>query len=218
LGLCYSGQPSHPITRRLQEIIREFKIPQEYFQELLRGVEMDLTHKRYATFEELYQYCYRVASVVGLICIEIFGYQDPRVKEHAIHQGLAFQLTNILRDVRVDSELGRIYLPQEDLKRFHYTEEDLFAHTYNPAFQALMHFEAERAKEYYRKAKALIPNQDRLALIASEIMGAIYYRLLMTIEKRGYNVFAEAIRLSSFHKMVIALWTWCRIKLDQSVA
>ena len=213
IDLCYSGNPSHPVVRQLQGISRDFKIPKDYFLELLRGVEMDLYQQRYRTFEDLYQYCYRVASIVGLICIEIFGYQNPLVKEHAVNQGLAFQLTNILRDIRVDGEMGRIYIPQEDLERFHYPEEDLLNNTYNGAFQPLMHFETERALSYYRKAKDLIPKEDRPSLIASEIMGATYYRLLRKIEKNNYNVFGPVIRLSSRQKMFYALLTWARIKL-----
>ena len=211
--LCYSGNPSHPVVRQLQEISRNFKIPQDYFLELLRGVEMDLSQQRYQTFEDLYQYCYRVASIVGLICIEIFGYHNPLVKEHAINQGLAFQLTNILRDIRVDGEMGRIYIPQEDLEKFHYTEEDLLNNTYNVAFQTLMHFETERALGYYQKAKDLIPKEDRSSLLASEIMGATYYRLLRKIEKNKYNVFGPTIRLSSKQKIFYSLGTWLRIKL-----
>lgn len=213
VNLCYSGNPSHPVVRQLQGISRDFKIPKDYFLELLRGVEMDLFQQRYRTFDDLYQYCYRVASIVGLICIEIFGYQNSIVKEHAINQGLAFQLTNILRDIRIDGKMGRIYVPQENLEKFNYTEEDLLNNTYNVAFQNLMHFEVARAKNYYRKAKDLIPKEDRSSLLASEIMGATYYQLLRKIEKNNYNVFRSPIRLSSHQKAFYALSTWARIKL-----
>jgi len=210
---CYSNRPSHPVSQQIQKTIREFNIPKDYFLELLRGVEMDLYQHRYKTFDDLYEYCYRVASVVGLICIEIFGYKNPMVREHAIHQGLAFQMTNILRDVKVDAGLGRIYLPQEDMEKFQYKEQDLLEEKYNPEFQALMRFEAQRAKDFYRKAKEFIPREDRPSLIASEIMGAIYYHLLEKIEKNKYNVFDHSIRLSSFKKITIALGTWLRLKL-----
>jgi phytoene synthase len=150
---------------------------------------------------------------VGLICIEIFGYQNPIVREHAIHQGLAFQLTNILRDVKVDSGLGRIYLPQEDMEKFKYNEKSLLEEKFNPEFQALMRFEGQRAKGFYQKAKESIPLEDRPSLIASEIMGAIYYRLLLKIEENEYNVFHHTFRLSSFQKVTIALGTWFRLKL-----
>ncbi len=216
IDLCYSGHPRHPVTRQLQEVIREFKIPKDYFFELLRGVEMDFSQYRYKTFGDLYQYCYRVASIVGLICVEIFGYQNPKVKEHAIQQGLAFQLTNILRDVKEDYRLGRIYIPQEDLEKFQYTEKDLEERIVNSNFKALMQFEADRAKDYYRKAQDLIPPQDRPALIASEIMGTIYFRLLKKIEEADYNVFEKKIRLSSFQKLVMALGTWLRLKFSRS--
>ena len=163
LDQCYQGQPGHPLTRELLPIIHQFEIPQDYFQELLSGVEMDLIKNRYATFSNLSEYCYRVASVIGLICIRIFGCDTQTVREHAIHQGMAFQLTNILRDLATDAGRGRIYLPLDELARFGYSEAELLGLTYNPAFVELMRFQAQRAKRYYEKAKVLI--KERLAIL-----------------------------------------------------
>ena len=205
LDQCYHGQPGHPMTQELQPIIRQFEIPQDYFQELLNGVEMDLIKNRYATFSELSEYCYRVASVIGLICIRIFGCDTQTVREHAIHQGMAFQLTNILRDLGTDASRGRIYLPLDELARFKYSEADLLRLTYNPAFVELMRFQIQRAKSYYKKAKSLIPPEARRALVASEIMGAIYEALLETIEKQQYQVFNRKISLSTTRKVYLAI-------------
>lgn len=205
LDRCYHGQPSHPLSRELLPIVRQFEIPQDYFQELLNGVEMDLIKNRYATFSELSEYCYRVASVIGLICIRIFGCDTQTVREHAIHQGMAFQLTNILRDLATDAGRGRIYLPLDDLARFRYSEAELLSSTYNPAFVELMRFQAQRAKRYYEKAKAQIPREARRALVASEIMGAIYENLLDVIEERQYRVFDQRISLSPIRKAYLAV-------------
>jgi len=208
LDRCYKGQSDHPVFISLAKTIQEFSIPKALFDELINGVEMDLYQNRYATFEELRPYCYRVASVVGLICIKIFGSTEEATREHAIHQGIAFQLTNILRDIKADAARGRIYIPQEDLKRFDYSEEELLAGTYNPAFVDLMRFECQQAREYYRKARALLENKDRPAMVASEIMGGIYYRILGKIEQAGYNVFETNIALSGRTKLGIALKAW----------
>ncbi len=205
---CYTGFIDHPVLIPLAKTIHEYHLPIEYFEELINGMEMDLHKNRYATFEELRPYCYRVASVVGLICIEIFGYTEPVVCEHAIHQGIAFQLTNILRDIKSDAARGRIYLPQEDLKRFGYSEEELLASTYNPAFVELMRFECQRARDYYQKARELLPRQDRHSMVASEIMEGIYHRILLKIEGSGYNVFEKKISLPRYTRLGLALKIW----------
>ena len=202
---CYHGRPTHPLAQELQPVIRQFEIPQDYFQELLNGVEMDLIKNRYATFSELSEYCYRVASVIGLICIRIFGCDTQPVREHAIHQGMAFQLTNILRDLATDAARGRIYLPLDELTRFGYGEPELLGRTYNSAFVELMRFQVQRAKRYYEKAKVLIPPENRRALIASEIMGTIYEDLLGLIETREYRVFDRRISLSTARKAYLAM-------------
>ena len=170
LASIYTGMPSFPVAVGLARHVKTFDIPLEYFEELINGVEMDLTIRRYATFTDLYQYCYRVASVAGLICIRVFGTQSPHATEYAVNLGLAFQLTNILRDVGVDAKRDRIYLPQEDLMRFGYHERDVFANTTSLAFQKLMEFQAQRAHEYYTKAQAALPPEDRKALLVAEMM------------------------------------------------
>ena len=202
-----------PIIAAVGQAARRFNIPKAYFEELLDGMEMDLTRARYATFEQLYAYCYRVASVVGLICIEIFGYTNPRTKEYAERMGIAFQLTNILRDLAVDARQGRIYLPQDELKRFGYSEDDLLAGRHNEAFVELMRFQCERARDYFRAAAVALPAEDKRSLLAAEIMRAIYYRLLLKIERLRYNVFAGNIALPKTQKLLLAGGLWLRSTL-----
>jgi 15-cis-phytoene synthase len=207
---CYKGKPEHPITVKLAQSLQRFPIPREHFEELIAGVEMDLTHTRYSTFGELYEYCYRVASVVGLMCIEIFGYRNPKAKDYAIALGVALQLTNIMRDLKGDAERGRIYLPLEDLTRVGYREEELLQCAYTPAFIELMGVAATRARQYFHRARHLLTEEDRRSLVAAEIMGAIYYRLLETIEAQHYRVFDRTITLPTSHKLWIALSIWAR--------
>jgi phytoene synthase len=210
LDRCYAGGANHPITVKLAQSIQRFPIPKEYFEELLAGVEMDLTHKRYPTFRDLYEYCYRVAGVVGLMCIEIFGYRNPKAKDYAVNLGVALQLTNIMRDLKVDAERDRIYLPQEELVRFGYHEDELLRGVYTPAFIELMRFTGNRARQYFHHAQHLLAEEDRRALLAAEIMGAIYYRLLETIEASRYRVFDRTMTLPTSHKLWIALSIWTR--------
>jgi 15-cis-phytoene synthase len=205
LDRCYEGKAQHPITVKLAHSLQQFPIPKEHFEELIVGVEMDLTHQRYPTFRELYDYCYRVAGVVGLMCIAIFGYRNPKAKDYAINLGVALQLTNIMRDLKGDAERGRIYLPQEDLARFGYGEEELLRDAYTPAFIELMRFAGNRARQYFHQARQLLAEEDRRSLVAAEIMGAIYYRLLETIEAERYRVFDRTITLPTSHKLWIAL-------------
>ena len=174
----YGGTPTRAISRALADSARHFNIPREHFEEIIAGVEMDLTRKRYASFEELRLYCYRVASAVGLICIEIFGYTNPAARLYAEKLGIAFQLTNIMRDVKEDGARGRIYLPQEDLARFDVSEEEILHSVYSPNFVRLMEFEAARAQEFYREAGAALPAEDRSSLLTAEAMRLIYGALL----------------------------------------
>ena len=206
--------PASPVLRCLDGHIRRLGIPQEYFEDIIAGVEMDLTINRYATFRDLYQYCYRVASVVGLICLKIFGARAPEAQTYAVNLGVAFQLTNILRDLKTDGARGRIYLPAEDLTRFGYTEQELLAGAYTPAFINLMEFECRRAQDYYRVAAAALPETDRRALLPAEIMRAIYHTILKRIEASRYQVFARRITLSPPYRMAVALKAWlaCRLK------
>ncbi|MDB5036437.1 MAG: Phytoene synthase [Chlorobi bacterium] len=206
---CYRGESRHPILLPLSTVVRRFQIPKQYFLTLLDGMEMDLVKDRYNTFEELREYCYCVASVVGLICIEIFGYQYEETKEYAVNLGIALQLTNILRDIKADAARGRIYLPLEDLRAFGYTEEDLIANRYNLPFIELMRFETRRAREFYGKARAALRPDERKTMFAAEIMDAIYYRMLEKIELNEFNVYSrKKISVSTPHKLWIAIKLW----------
>ena len=201
---------SNPVIACLTEHIRRLGIPQEYFDEIIAGVEMDLTITRYATFHDLYQYCYRVASVVGLVCLKIFGARAPEAQTYAVKLGIAFQLTNILRDLKPDGARGRIYLPAEDLTRFGYSAQELLTGVYTPAFFSLMEFECRRAQEYYHAAAAALPDSDRRALLPAEIMRAIYHTVLERIEASRYRVFGRRITLSPPRRMAVALGAWLK--------
>jgi len=203
-----------PVMTCLGGHIRRLGIPREYFDDIIAGVAMDLTIKRYATFRDLYQYCYRVASAVGLVCLKIFGARAPEAQTYAINLGIAFQLTNILRDLKTDGARGRIYLPMEDLTRFGHSEQDLLAGAYTPAFVNLMEFECRRAQEYYRAAEAALPEADRRALVPAEIMRAIYHTILERIEACRYRVFSRRITLSPPHRLAVALKAWLACRLS----
>jgi len=213
LTACYRGTPSRPVTISLARHVKELGIPQRYFDELMNGVEMDLVFRRYATFKDLYQYCYRVASVVGLICLHIFGTRAPEAKDYAINLGIAFQLTNILRDVGNDADQGRVYLPQEDLRRFGYREEELMHRRYTPNFTELMRFQCARAEQYYAAARRIVgslPPGDRSSLTVSEIMRAVYVRILGRIEASDYQVFGPRISLPPSYRLALAGGIWLR--------
>jgi len=212
IGRVYGGTPAHPAGERLQEAIRAFPIPRTVLDEIITGVEMDLDHPRYETFEDLYVYCYRVASAVGLACIEIFGYRDPRARDYAVYLGVALQLTNIMRDVQADARAGRVYLPQEDLRRFGVTAEDLVAGRYTPGFVELMAWEAARAREYYERAWAALPPADAAGLFAAEIMGRTYWALLRALEARRFRVFGRRVSLPAYRKLAIAITCWMRAR------
>ncbi len=215
LARCFEGVPEDPVAQRLAEVIRRFPIPRSALEAIVDGVEMDLKHSRYETFDDLYPYCYRVAGAVGLCCIEIFGYSDPRCREYAVNLGVALQLTNILRDVEADAERGRIYLPQEDLRRFGVSAEELKAGRYTPAFVELMGFEARRTHQFYERAWAALPARDARGLVAAEIMGRIYFALLQAIEARQFRVFGERVTLPVSRKLTIALSCWARARLGK---
>lgn len=203
----------YALLNKVSTIIKQFNMPVEPFFELIKGMEMDLQNQRYKTFDELYSYCYRAASTVGLMCIEIFGYRNKRTKEFAVNLGIALQLTNILRDIKVDADNGRIYLPLEDMKKFGYTEEDLFANKYNNSFIELMKYECARAHEYYKKADACLSKEDKGLMFAAKIMGHIYYRILKKIEKMNYNVFNKKAKVSKFKKIAITFGVFMKYKL-----
>jgi phytoene synthase len=202
------GTSRYPLLNKLSQIIQRFNIPLHHFHDLIRGMEMDLLKTRYATFEELREYCYRAASTVGLICTEIFGYKHEGAKEYAINLGIALQLTNILRDIKVDAVKGRIYLPLEDLERFGYSEEELLSGTYNPPFIRLMKFECERARSYFNIALEHLSEEDKPLFLAAQIMEAIYFRILQDIERAEYNVFAKRIHLVNLTKFFITVEVW----------
>jgi phytoene synthase len=184
--------------------VSTFNIPSKYFHELIDGAQMDLSINRYQTFDELYQYCYRVASVVGLVCLHIFGFNDDRAMKHAEHCGIAFQLTNILRDIKEDAERDRIYLPQEDLERFDVSEENLLNGVMDNRFHNLMRFQVQRAKDYYAKASPLVSLIDTASRPGLTAMVGIYSSLLDRIEDRGYDVFSSRVALSTKEKLGIA--------------
>jgi phytoene synthase len=212
IAQVYGGRPQHPAGERLQQAIATFPIPRAVLEEIIAGVEMDIDRTRYETFDELYPYCYRVASAVGLACIEIFGYRDPRARDYAVDLGIALQLTNILRDVQVDARAGRVYLPQEDLRRFGVTAEDLVGGRYTPQFVELMTFEAARARDYYARAWAALPPSDAPGLFAAEIMGWTYRALLRALEARQFRVFGQRVSLPTYTKLAIALRCWARAR------
>ncbi len=198
LDACYGGNSGHldaPEVHALAEAIQRFKIPRKPFEDLILGLEMDLTGARYATFDDLSLYCYRVASTIGLICIEIFGYQNPRSRDYAVNLGTALQLVNILRDVQRDAQRGRIYFPQEDLDRFGIRSGELLAGAYNDPFIELMQFECDRARHYFDLARIMLPAEDRPSMKAAEIMAAIYWDILKRIQRRRYNVFGKRVRV-----------------------
>ncbi len=188
------------LARDVRHLMDKYSLPPGMLEEIIAGVEMDLSIARYPTFEELRVYCYRVASAVGLVSIEIFGYRNPHCREYAIDLGLALQMTNIIRDVWKDFEAGRIYLPQEDLARFHYSEADLAKRQYNEQFIQLMQFQASRAREFFSRAVSELPSEDRRAMAPAEIMRSIYWALLRRIELDNYRVFEKEYRLSKLEK------------------
>ena len=190
-----SVQPNEPsLSGEIRALIAKYRLGPEMLEEIIAGVEMDLTISQYATFEELRLYCYRVASAVGLVSIEIFGYRNADCREYAIQLGLALQMTNILRDVRKDLENGRIYLPQDDLARFGYSAEALRHHVHDENFLQLMRFEAERAEQFFVAARRLLPDEDRRAMVAAEIMSAIYFALLQRMKADRFRVPEKARR------------------------
>lgn len=220
LQACYAADstadPATPQGRALRPFIRQFNLPRDAFEELIDGVEMDLTRARYATFADLHQYCLRVASAVGLVCVEIFGYRDPAARTYASELGVALQLTNILRDVPADLARGRLYIPVEDLDRFGVHESDLRAASeargkgVGAPVRDLLAHQAARARRYYERARAALPREDAHRLVAAEIMSGIYRGILDRIEASGYDVFTRPIRVPRPARAWIAATTWAR--------
>jgi phytoene synthase len=218
LDACYGGAgPTTPQGLALQPFISQFNLPRHAFEDLIDGVEMDITRTRYRTFAELHEYCLHVASAVGLICVEIFGYRDPAARTYASELGVALQLTNILRDVSTDFARGRLYLPLEDLERFRVSEDDLKEQcarngvgVMSSRVRDLLAHQASRARRYYERADAARPREDAGRLVAAEIMGGIYRGILDRIERENYDVFTKHIRVPRPMRAWIATRTWAR--------
>ena len=208
LRQAYTGHASEPVFAALADVAERYDIPEEYFRQVLSGVESDLVKNRYKDFEELRHYCYQVASVVGLICLQIFGYKDDRAKHHAADLGLAMQLTNIARDVKEDLEFDRIYLPQEDMARFGYSEQELQAGLVNDAFIELMRFQTQRAKDYFRSGFQLLPYLSRRSRACPAVLGQLYRKVLERIEDADYDVLHRRVSLSTGEKVRVTAQTW----------
>ena len=209
LAACFEGlQPRTPQGIALAPQVSAFKLPRKPFDDVIDGVEIDLDRPRFRTFDELREYCLRVASAVGLVCIEIFEYTNPRSRQYAIDLGIALQLTNILRDLGRDLAAGRLYLPVEDLERFSVAEDGLREGRASPSIRALLGFQSRRAREYYAAAARELPQEDARRLAAARIMGAIYLNLLERIETSGYDVFSAPIRVPRWRQATLAASTW----------
>ena len=206
----FAGNPQHPVTRALDPLKEKYAITAARLNEIIDGMEMDLRQTRYLDWPGLERYCYLVAGVVGILAAGIFGYRDPRTLDYARALGIAFQLTNILRDVGEDARKNRIYLPMEDLKRYEVPAADILQARQTPQFRALMAFEAERARALYGQAMALLPAEDRRAQRSGLIMAAIYRALLEEIERDGFNVLQARTSLTPLRKLWIAWKTWLR--------
>jgi phytoene synthase len=204
----FAGNPQHPVTRALHPFREKFSITAERLNEIIDGMEMDLTQTRYLDWPGLERYCHRVAGVVGLLAAGIFGYRNPRTLDYARDLGIAFQLTNVIRDVGEDARKNRIYLPMDDLKRFNVPASDILQSRESAGFRALMAFQAARARSYYERAMAALPPEDRRAQRSGLIMAAIYRTLLEEIERDGFRVLAQKTSLTPLRKLYIAWKTW----------
>jgi 15-cis-phytoene synthase len=216
-ALFDSRTPETAQGRALVPFVRRFGLPRESLDAIIDGVGMDLRGRRYETFSDLYEYCIRVASAVGLVCLEIFGYRDPGARQYAVDLGVALQLTNILRDVPEDLRRGRVYIPQEDLRANGVTEADLQKEADEAAgevrsarVKSLLRQQAGRAREYYARAASELPPVDARQLVAAEIMGAVYRAILDRIERRDYDVFSSVVRVPRPRRALIAATTWAR--------
>lgn len=215
LDLCYSGMiVDHPIMMAWHDMLRRYNIPKSLPLELIDGVCMDLQVSRYQTFDELYVYCYKVASVVGLMTSEIFGYSSKDALDYAVKLGIAMQLTNILRDIGEDARKGRIYLPLEDLERFGYAEQDVFNGVIDERFKALMQFQIDRARRYYAEADAGIALLSKDSQLAVRVSRVNYSKILDAIEKNRYDVFSRRAFVSLTGKLVSLPYLWLRTALS----
>ena len=210
IDAVFSGKPQHPVSTALVPVVSDFNLPAEQFQEIIDGMEMDLAQNRYLDFKALQLYCYRVASVVGLMAAEIFGYTDRRTLKYAHDLGLAFQLTNIIRDVGEDARRGRVYLPLDELKRFEVPLADIFGARHSERFRRLMEFQIERAEGFYAQALAALPAADRKTQRAGLVMAAIYRTLLAEIRRDGSRVLTQRTALTPVRKLWLAWVTWLK--------
>ena len=204
---------SHPVFVALGDAVASFGIPAQYFEDVIQGVEMDLSRTRYANFEELRAYCYKVASSVGLICMEVFGYEHPNAKHHAIDLGLAMQLTNVLRDVREDLGRGRIYIPQDEMARFGYSEREMERGEVNDAFRELMRLQVARARGYFESGRRLIPLVPLEARACPRVLVEVYSAILDRIESLDYDVFQRRIGLTGREKLYLLAKSWAASRL-----
>jgi len=210
LDRLYAGNPGHPVTQALLPVLSEFSLPQEQLLEIIDGMEMDLQQTRYLDFKALSLYCYRVASVVGLLAAEIFGFTDRRTQKYAHDLGMAFQLTNIIRDVGEDARRGRVYLPLDELKRFDVPVADILNSRYSENFKKLMEFQIERAEQYYAQAMSELPDADRKTQRSGLVMAAIYRTVLDEIKRDGCQVLSQRTSLTPLRKLWIAWRTWIK--------
>ena len=216
---CGPEIPAFILNQEFQPVIHRFKLPFAMFDELLKGCETDLEKLRYENYEELELYCYRVASVVGLLSIEIFGYQNPACHEYAVQLGKALQLTNILRDVKNDAARGRIYLPLAELRECQVAEEDILQSRFSENYFRLASRVAARAKEFYHRAQQALPVEDRRSMVAAELMGEVYWELLQKLERERFNVFGpQPVKLAKPRKLALVLRSWLRFALHSKAA
>jgi phytoene synthase len=214
LRVCYDGERDGPLFTALGGAVDGFAIPAEFFEELVNGVEMDFTINRYATWDDLYRYCYRVASMVGLICTSVFGTKPhPHARDFAIDMGIALQIVNIMRDVREDAERGRVYFAAEDLSAHGLTADDILACRYDERFAAMMATYGKRAHAYFRRGKQLLPLLDLRSRMCVNVLQGVYAEILRRIERRNYDVLNERISLSSREKLTAIGRLWLRAAL-----
>jgi phytoene synthase len=214
---CENQTPEFVLNQEFQPVIQKFNLPFALFDELIQGCEMDLDTLRYENYEQLELYCYRVASVVGLLSVEIFGCKNPAAREYAIYLGKALQLTNILRDVKNDAARGRIYLPQSELKKFSVSEAEILGSKYSDNYFKLAASIAARAKNFYALAQKNLPPEDRRSLVAAELMGSVYWQLLQKLERGKFDVFGpRPLKLSKPRKLALIFQSWLRFTLGST--
>jgi len=217
IARSYAGAAQHPVGKALEWAVAQFKLPQQPFLDIIAGMEMDLDYNAYRTFQELSLYCYRAAAAVGLLSAEIFGYEDPATLKYAHDLGMAFQLTNILRDVGEDARRGRVYIPEEDMANAGVRREDILEERASEAMIRLMQQQAARAHQYYAQAFGHLPEVDRYRQRSGIIMAAVYQALLREIEAGGFQVFGARVRLGPARKVWIA-WQTARREKRQHLA